>query len=635
MAFSNAMELSNNAFFEKKYTLAFQYYQSAIASAPTQKDRLIAESNLATLQSELGMEAAAQKTFPVIQKKSEKSQSQEFKEKLSNEEENQFSAGLVLLNKATEMIEKQKNKSFPYVQRAEIYSLLNQYKNATHDLEHSLTHDATQTVLYKLVNSALLSNDLDTYSYIINTFDEFDGFGALSQGLLLWSTKRYDEALKYINKAVENDEENALVMRAKLYFVTGQINLSYADWIQSGFATDDVIFVLKFLKDPLIPREPNDDSWKSYALRHFRAGVFKSLYSESMSRVPLDLWVPLPVQNEWASGGVKRYEPVPLCQQEQAYPEGFAIGLSEEQRTRIKQLFPNALKIGMATSPRESSKRAFQCIGMAVLELREQLLSNPLSVSQAAAIACHWLHLIDPLQALFMRSSLREITSVLHIQRDLFSTDLINYQQILIGIVKEKLLDGVSDSTETGISVAKTVEDIWNVLRSDVCIKYDKSDIEIFIRKMPAGNIEFGICIPSNAEHWNELSQADIAWASMMSSLGKGRRADAIDSLLKFIYYWMRASPLTAQSHTVGMIIFHALMIYMIGRVCSNLPSPINVQMEALLASDFPSFKASIVSHMKTPFVAMNINELPLIGETLPNFPSRISALLFEQVSKN
>ena len=631
MSFRNAMELSNNAFFQHKYALAYQYYESAISTAPSQKDRLIAESNLATLQNELGMEETSRNTSPIIQTSDSPpfngfSDSDDF-----SDDQNSFKPGLKSLNELTENIENDKAHSNPFVQRGEIYTMMGQYKNATQDLEKSLTKEPTQLILYKLVNSALLSNDLDTYSYIINTFDEFDGFGALSQALLLWSTRRFDEALKYIQKAVEGQEEMSLLMRAKLYFVLGQINLSYNDWVQSGAATEDIIFVLKFLKDQLIPHEPEGDSWQCYVLKHFRAGVFKSLHQNQMSRVPLDLWIPLPVQNEWSTGGLKKYENSPLCQTEQTYPEGFAIGLSEEQIKASHLLLQTSLKIGISTSSRECSKRAYECVGMAVLEVREELLSSPLAISQAAAIACHWIRLFDPMQAIFLRYQLRDIITVIHIQRDLFLTDLIIFQPTVLSIVKEKIMDGVDDPIKSKIANCKTADDIWNVTRSDISIKCGTSDSEIYIRKMPPGNIEFGLCIPFNNEHWKEYSQAEVIWSGIMLALGKGKRIEALDLLMKFLYHWMRSSPLTAYSHTVGSILFHAILSAMTGRIAGNLPPPINIQMEALLSPDFPSFKASMVAHMKTPLIDMGINNLSSISKTLPNFLTRIAALQAEE----
>ena len=146
-----------------------------------------------------------------------------------------------------------------------------------------------------------------------------------------------------------------------------------------------------------------------------------------------------------------------------------------------------------------------------------------------------------------MRNQLREILTVIHLQRDLFLTDLSNFQPTVLAIVKEKLMDGVSEPLSSKISAAKTADDLWNITRSDISLQCGTSDAEIYIRKMPAGNIEFGLCIPFSGDHWSkEWSKTEVIWSSLMLAFGKGNRVEALDLLIKFLYHWMRASPLTA-----------------------------------------------------------------------------------------
>lgn len=633
----------NNAFYAKKYALAYKLYDIVVKNSKNEKEKLIAQANLALLQEELDMKIVGEETYPIgvdtsvigiWPKRSEQSSSEDFlqneQDLTSDENEITYEPGLKVLNKATEIIETQKNKAYPYGQRGEIFSLMGLYKNATSDLKKALSLDASQLLLYRLVNSSLFSNDLDTYSFIIHNFDEHPCFGALSQGLLLWSSRRFDEALKYINTAIENEEENAMLMRARLYFVLGQISNSYNDWLDSGFATEDVIFVLKFLKDMAIPAEPKDDTWKSYVLKHFRAGIFKSLYAERMSTVPLDLWIPTPVQMEWSTGGVLRYTSVSLCQPEQNYPEGFALGLSEQQRNDSRILLKLAAKIGASTSSRECSQRAFRCIGMAVLELCEEIRKFPISFSQAVALPSHWLRLLDPMQPIFMRAALRDCPVVFHIQRDLFLSDLIIFQPSLLSILKDNLLESCQGMHADKIGAAKTADELWDAVRSDVTARIGTTDSEVYIRKMPAGHVEFGIVIPSTNSHWDELGKAQVSWANLMNTLGKKGKIFAIEPLMRFLYHWMRASPLTAQNQTVGMIIFHAILMVVLNRVAYYLPPPIHILIEALLANDFKDFKQTLTSHMKASLVEENLLELPSIRDTLPHFPARIAALLLE-----
>ncbi|EAX97838.1 TPR Domain containing protein [Trichomonas vaginalis G3] len=636
----------NNAFYAKKYTLAYKLYDYVMKNSKNEREKLIAQANLAILQEEINMNEAGDDTYPMNVDTSmigiwpkrktyipdERTPIEE--ESSQGENEITYEPGLKVLSKATEIIENQKSKSYPYSQRGDIFTMMGLYKNATNDLRKALDLDASQSLLLKLVNSSLFSNDLDTYSFIIHNFDDNSCFGALSQGLLLWSSRRFDEALKYINKAIENEEENALLMRARLYFVLGQINNSYNDWLQSGYASDDIVFVLKFLRDTAIPPEPKDDTWKSYSLRHFRAGIYKSLFYERMITVPLDLWIPLQVQSEWASGGMLRYPPVPLCQSEQSYPEGFALGLSESQRAAAKALLRTAYRIGASTSSRECSPRAFKCVGMAVLELSEEIRSSPVSFSQAAAIPAHWLRLLDPMQPLFMRCSLRDCPIVLHVQRDLFLSDLIIFQPTLLSIVKKNLLESCKDIIAQKISLAKTADDIWDIVRSDVSVRIGSSDSEIYIRKMPAGHIEFGIVIPSGQSHLDELAKAEVSWSALMNTLARGPKVECLEHLMRFLYHWMRSCPLTAQSHTVGMIIFHAIIVVILKRAAFDLPPPIHVLIEAILANDFPEFKETLTSHMKASLIDEHITEIPSIRENLPNFPSRIAALIIDDAKK-
>ena len=95
------------------------------------------------------------------------------------------------------------------------------------------------------------------------------------------------------------------------------------------------------------------------------------------------------------------------------------------------------------------------------------------------------------------------------------------------------------------------------------------------------------------------------------------------------MYEWMRAWPLTSESHTVGAILFYTLFNAASNmKLSESLPSPIMLQIEALLTGSFKDYFELVAKHFNSKLKSGSISEgMPNIADVLTSFLSRLRAI--------
>ena len=105
---------------------------------------------------------------------------------------------------------------------------------------------------------------------------------------------------------------------------------------------------------------------------------------------------------------------------------------------------------------------------------------------------------------------------------------------------------------------------------------------------------------------------------------------DFIYSVMEFLYEWMQITPIAQCSHTIGHVLFSALLMSYLGvEISKPMPMPIALQIEALFAVDLEMFTSLIKQRYPIHFNKSNeIETLPDVESELPTYHHRIQALI-------
>lgn len=112
--------------------------------------------------------------------------------------------------------------------------------------------------------------------------------------------------------------------------------------------------------------------------------------------------------------------------------------------------------------------------------------------------------------------------------------------------------------------------------------------------------------------------------------------ADFTNSAMEFLYEWMQLAPIAQCSHTIGHILFTALlMVYFGVEISKPMPIPISLQIEALLSVDMEMFVTIIKQCYPIHFKkSTEIRDLPNVIEELPTYHHRYQALMLIETTE-
>jgi len=534
---------------------------------------------------------------------------------------NHYRPAIKSLNEVTELLEKDNRDHKNYFMRAGYFEDLFDPRNSTSNycLAASLNPKSGE-YFSQLSQSALISNDIEISLTASDTAILLRTPSYLSKAILMWKSCRYDDSIQFFDSAIMNGEKDAFYFRSKLFFCLGRIRDSLHDILLSPNPSSSIVFVLKLLSGPMIPSVPDGSTWDATSMRYLRDGIFKS-FKESVNRIPIDMWIPRSVQAYWATYGNQEIS-VAETHISDDYPEGFAIGFSEQQKLQIQNLFKMSELYGKLMSPREPSKRSVLLIGSSFIEVIDSMNKGEVFLNDMVSIIVNWLRLINPLHPMFYRHHIPGSRCVFYIQKSGVYSDLVVFQPKILTYLKKKLSDGTNNDFSNRIQAVQTTEELWELFQTDICIEYQNSAFEIFIQKNINSPISFGINISNTKTHWKEvLPKVFSAWSASVSKGALPVHA------FQFLYYWMKACPITTNSQIIGCVLFSSLFAKITGFIFDTpLPPPLFILFEALLANDFPSFLNSIKTSFKTKLVEFHKEFDVFPSEVLPNLMVRIQA---------
>ena len=575
---------------------------------------------------------------------------------------------------ATEEIENCPNDPEAYASRAKIFEQMNQHRNATYDYQRAQKKNLTELEYMRNVSIAALNcNELES-SMTASRISVAGGVCCFCpQAQLMWSAHRYEEAVQLLDAAVLNKEEGALLTRGKINFALGKIEEAENDFreCEAPAYYEDICNLLTCGK---IPDPPTYQTKEGLILHELFLGLMK--YNMKTVSCPLDLDIPPQVQKIWVDplpsvkdlsnaanalttppSSIMNSNPSISNSQSNsnqattssqnnnnhAKDEYFAGNDSAiDDENMVDEKMGNiAIQIGKTVVVHSPSARQSAAIGFAAIEVRQLLRTHistgfPVSLENAVSVAGNWLRLIDPISPILWRNLLPNAIQPAFIQRAGFHTEIVMIYSRVLQILKERLLLDHNDPNDR-IKNAQSTEDLWNILRTDLSANCGTSDAEIFLRMTQSGCIEFGFCVPNTQKHWSStMPKVCTAWSAALLSLGRpNEHLESIKNAFRFLYEWMRAWPLAAESPTVGAILFYSLFNAATGCTLNDsLPSPIMLQIEALLAPGFPEFYSLVAHHFKSTLQQGSLDDnVPYISELLPSFCYRLAALRDIQIA--
>ena len=615
---SDLLQMANKALKEGNNSKAAALYDRFIASYPNHPQISIAQTNFAYSISLL----TAPTEIPSYDSRSEP-------------ETCVLNSPIKSLCFATEEIENCPNDPEAFASRAKIFEQMNQYRNATCDYQRAQRRNPSKLEYMRNVSiSALYCNELESAMTASRISVSGGVCCFLPQAQLMWCAHRYDEAMRLLNTAVLNEEENSLLTRGKINFALGRIEEADNDF-QCSDAPACYRFVCQLLIDCKIPQMPSYHTREGMILHELFNGLLK--YNVKACITPLDLDIPLQVQRIWITPSPSTKElllaastlTTQYIKSEEAKNEACDDLVIDMRMSNL------AIQVGKTVLIHSPSARQSAAIGFAAIEIRQLLRTHvatclPISLDNAVSNVANWIRLIDPMTPIFWRRKLPGSIQPAFIQRGSFHTEIVMIYLRVFQVLKEQLLLSNNDDDDR-IKNAQSTEELWNVLRNDVTVLCGTSDAEIFLRMAQNSCIEFGFVVQNTPEHWSKsMPNVFVAWSDALLSIGRpNSQIDGIRASFKFLYEWMRAWPLTSESHTVGAVLFYSLFNASTGtNLTESLPSPIMLQIEALLAPGFQEFFNLVARHFRSSLKKGSIDEdIPDLQEMLPTFCSRLSAL--------
>ena len=586
----------------------------------------------------MGLQNLADSDFEVIRKVI--SSASDSSESESDEQSSMLTAPRTIneINLATEMIWSNKRSSKNYIERGRVFSHNGMQIAAINDYIAAAALDPRKPKVWiKLGNQGFKANRPDLIETAMKRLECLGYNSAIYEAENNIIQHLYEEALSLLNHPIMNDQENATLIAAHLYYLLGDVKNSLTLLLEEkefGHLNDFdslLLQILRLLNETDIPVQTDCSSPYNPYLQYLIQGIYNSL-SLPLLKVPFDLLIPESIQLSWNkwSLSAEPWEP-----QQLSYPENFEKEL--HNIGNIYTLFHKSIKLGNILVRSSVNKREQVCLSLSLMQL-VQMLQNPLLVDLDTAVATvsHWIRLYDPLAALFLRIN---TPFVLYLQRRGIKSDLSSYHTNVFKALKSKLVETADQEIKQYINSAETPEDLYRVILSDSCIKVG-TNASLFLRMDPLRGIDMGIAIPYKINTFrSDYAKLGALWAKMMNlmtyrnninSENYQQLSDFTQSMMRFLYDWMQLTPLSQCSHTIGHILFSSLLISYFGvEINKPVPMPLGLQIDALLAGNFEEFTTLIKERYPISFSqSTNITTLPSVITELPTYYHRIQALL-------
>lgn len=181
--------------------------------------------------------------------------------------------------------------------------------------------------------------------------------------------------------------------------------------------------------------------------------------------------------------------------------------------------------------------------------------------------------------------------------------------------------NSTSKEEEASISTSPESKANENHITSD--LQQSKNSIESQPVSMPSIEI-------SNFDSLPQINSPPKNSNENNPSLSIIDTTDFTYAIMEFLYEWMQITPIAQCSHTIGHILFTALLMSYFGvEISKPMPMPIALQIEALFAVDLEMFTTLIKQRYPIHFAKSNeIETLPDAELELPTYHHRIQALI-------
>lgn len=602
----------NEAAFEKQYAKAVSLYEIFLLQNPGHPQTNVVIENTKYSMQKLSEQSKKKKKF-----------------QFSSKESRKVNSSLKGLCIATEAIEENPNSAENFAARGKIFEQIDLFRNAANDYQRAQRQNTTKLEYMKNLSiAALKCNELESSMAAARIAVSGGVCCFAPQAQLMWSAHRYEEAIRLLDAAVINNEEGSLLIRGKINFACGRIDEAYNDFVECGapqYYIDTCNFLNSEFAFPIIQQH---DSRECFCLTELIRALVK--YDSSITTAPLSLSIPVSIQTMWCSPNPSSTDlNLAILNSSPDNSQNY-IG-THKNNPKAFVVARLCIPIGKIILAHTPSDRQASALGLACVEVRQMLQKTitegiNYSLSSVVSCICNYIRLYDPLTPLFWRNLVPSAVQPAFLQRNGFHTEMVMIYLRVLTELKNCL--GIKDDK---LNSAQSSEEVWKILKSDICVKCQTSDAEIFLRKTNKGVMEFGFVVPNNPEHWeNSMTKVHLAWTSACLSLGrKESKMDAVKYAFKFMYEWMRAWPLTSESHTVGAILFYSLFNSACNaKFTESLPSPIMLQTEALLTGTFKEYFELVCRHFKSNLKIGSLSDdIPDIAEILPSFLSRLRAV--------
>lgn len=155
------------------------------------------------------------------------------------------------------------------------------------------------------------------------------------------------------------------------------------------------------------------------------------------------------------------------------------------------------------------------------------------------------------------------------------------------------------------------------------------------VQKPPSqpNSFEFSIRTPVTPDRWEQYDEElSTLFDNLIEALSKCDEKEAIDTTLRFAYYWYNFMPLARGSAVCGYILILGSFLAMGKEIQASIPEHCQVDWEAILRSSPEDFFHSVLQWItegseNTERKSPNISDLPEISERLRTLRDRIMAL--------
>lgn len=493
-----------------------------------------------------------------------------------------------------------------YLGRGSAFFTMSEYQNAASDFKIAASlSPLTAEIWRRVAFCSLKSNQTDMVFEAITKLHTLGcSYNQIKAEISLVS-QNYKEAFDFLRLSKSLNEPASERAIGLLKYVFGDVKGALKISAESTSTDDQIItqsLTLLSMPDGRLPTRIVCNSQHGICLKYILNGIYQSL-SYPITDVPGSLWIPIEGRKTW----------YPFLKKEQpktnfVYPEGFNFSMTDQ--ITLEKMLNVGFLIGSNLYPNSINCREKTACGLAYIQLIQSIReSTSYPLLNAIADVIHWLRLVDPLAPLFYRFDMY----IIYLKKENFVTELSDYYQQVLQYVKFDLASKTKDALmRDKILTATSADDIFNLTMTS-CYSSLPNNASTFIISQVDHTISFGINIPIDENTINRfLSKTRPIWDRMINMITMKRNvddecADFLLYALEWLYEYEKVIPLMYYSAIIGIIIFASLLsAYFEEKIISQMPDPMIIQMEAILAKDFTVFYKKMKSVLDIKFSSFN-----------------------------